>query len=440
MPAAAVASFDQAQERGFYSLLHLAQALGAQDIVEPLRISVISNRLHLVTGEETLQPERATVLGPCKVIPQEYPNIRCSNIDLGVLASETRMDATLLDQLIAEATASESLDTVVAYRGGERWVRSFEQTRLAESTHAIPPLREGGAYLITGGLGGIGLALAKSLAQKVKAKLVLVGRTAIPERETWAQWLKAHDEQDPLSRKIRHVQALEALGAQVMVISADVTDPDQMQKVIDRTHKRFGTINGVIHAAGVAGGGMVQLKTPNIAASVLAPKVKGTLVLDAVLKDDKLDFLVLCSSMTAILGGFGQVDYCGANAFLDAFANGKTATDDKLVVSINWDAWNEIGMAVDTALPRDLQERRAEALKQGILTSEGVDVFSRILNTSLSQVVVSPVDLPGRLRNSSSPEAAIPKEPAKKPILSQPVLQPGHAQTRTGHGLRGPEK
>jgi acyl carrier protein len=133
-----------------------------------------------------------------------------------------------------------------------------------------------------------------------------------------------------------------------MVVSADVTDLEQMHNAMTQVKERFGTIHGVIHSAGIPGGGVIQLKRPEIAASVLAPKVKGTWVLEELLKDTPLDVFVLCSSTFAITSRFGQVDYCAANAFLDAFAHYKSSKDSTFTVSINWDGWQEVGMAVNT--------------------------------------------------------------------------------------------
>jgi acyl transferase domain-containing protein/thioesterase domain-containing protein/acyl carrier protein len=430
MPRQSAAEIEAAAELGFHSLVALAQALGAENISESIQIGVVSNRLHLVTGEEILQPEQATILGPCRVIPQEYPNISCRNIDVDLPAGKAPVGERLLDQLLAELVVAESPDKIVAYRGGQRWSQIFEQARFDQPVESAP-LREAGVYLITGGLGGIGLALAEYLAQAVRAKLVLVGRSVIPEKDAWSQWLQTHDEQDPVSVKIRQVQTLEALGAEVMIVSADVTDRDQMQAVKDRTVERFGAIHGVIHAAGIAGGGIIQLKTSEIADSVLEPKVKGTLVLDSVLKDIDLDFFVLCSSLASIFGGVGQVDYCSANAFLDAYANAAASNNGRRVVSINWDTWQEVGMAVNTKLPRDLQERRAEMLKQGIVAREGAEVFKRILNTSVSQVAISTIDLNARMPRSTS--SSVPSQAAQTtPPTATQSLQAGHTRPSLG--------
>ncbi|MBW4500879.1 MAG: SDR family NAD(P)-dependent oxidoreductase [Scytonema hyalinum WJT4-NPBG1] len=390
---------ETSQHLGFWCLLFLAQALSKQNITDSLPITVVTNNLYDVTGEEHLCPQKATVLGPCKVIGQEYPNISCRNIDIVIPASEMCLEEKLIDQLLAELTASS--DAVVAYRGQYRWVQTFEAVQLDAAIKERTPLISGGVYLITGGLGGIGLVLAEYLARTVQAKLVLIGRSSLPEKDQWAQWLATYDDQDAVSNKIRKVQALENLGAEVLIINADVANYGQMQAAIAQALQQFGAINGVIHAAGIAGGGMIQLKAPEIAKSVLAPKVKGTLVLDALLRDVKLDFLVLCSSMNAILGGFGQVDYCAANAFLDAFAH-RDRKRGSFTVAVNWDAWQQVGMAVNTALPDALKHKRQESLKTGIVPQEGTEAFSRILQSGLSQVIVSTKDFQTVLQQYSS--------------------------------------
>lgn len=337
---------DETQNLGFYSLLFLSQALGRQNLTDDLQITVVSNDMQEVTGDEALCPEKATVLGPVTIIPHEYPNIRCRSIDVMLPQSESSINGNQVDQLLTEITA-ESSDPIVAYRGQHRWVQTFEPIRLEKSEEATARLRDGGVYLITGGLGGIGFALAKHMAETVQAKLILVGRSAFPAQDTMEEWLSTHGEDDAVSRKIRKVQELEALGAEVLVISADVADLEQIQSAIAQVLERFGRINGVIHAAGVPGGGMIQLKTRQVAESVLAPKVRGTLALDAVLKDTPLDFFVLCSSVNSVVGRVGQVDYCAANAFLDTFVHERNAIAGAFTFCINWDTWREVGMAAE---------------------------------------------------------------------------------------------
>jgi phthiocerol/phenolphthiocerol synthesis type-I polyketide synthase E len=330
-------------ERSFWSLLFLAQALGKASATRPLHVAVVSSRLQNVAGGERLLPERALLLGPAKVIPQEYPNLRCVSVDIELPAGDR-----MVERLIAEATAEPS--GVVAWRGGRRWVQAYEAVRLETPAARSLPFRERGVYLLTGGLGGLGLTFAELLAREHRARLVLLGTSALPDRDAWEDWLRTHDEADRTSRRIRKVRELEALGAEVLVAGVDVADRERMRTVVEDALARFGTIHGVIHAAGVPGGGMIQLKTAEMAQRVLSPKVAGTRALMDAVAGLPLDFVALCSSTIAVAGGLGQVDYCAANNFLDAFAHASALAGAPRVLSINWGAWEEVGMAVAAGL------------------------------------------------------------------------------------------
>ncbi|HEY9799816.1 MAG TPA: SDR family NAD(P)-dependent oxidoreductase, partial [Leptolyngbyaceae cyanobacterium] len=381
----------------FWSLIFLAQALGQEPINDEVQIMVITNNLHNVTGEEDLVPEKSTLLGACKVIGQEFTNITCRNIDM--LIPQQRIKPILIKKLLAEITTN-SEDLTVAYRGQHRWIQTFEKTQLETANLANSPLRQGGVYLITGGLGGIGLTIAEYLAETVQAKLVLIGRSQFPSRDEWEQWLITHDDQNTISLTIKKLHHLEKIGAEVLVLTADVTNLEQMQSVKQQVLAEFGEINGVIHAAGVPGGGIIQLKTPEIAARVLAPKVQGTLIIDKVFCDEELDLFMLCSSLTSILGGLGQVDYCAANAFLDGFAQSKACQQKPLTIAINWCGWQEVEMLVNTTIPKELKNHRQEHLNQAISPQEGVEIFSRILHSRLPQVVVSKQNIDEQIKQS----------------------------------------
>ncbi|HWS93105.1 MAG TPA: SDR family NAD(P)-dependent oxidoreductase, partial [Mycobacterium sp.] len=279
----------------FYSLLFLSQALMGVGRAEPLEIVAVSCGLYDVTGSESLQPEAALLLGPCKVIPQEWPHIRCRNIDLAV--SNDR--ATLVTELTAGSN-----EPVVAYRGGHRWVQGFEKLTSAVPQTSI--LRDGGTYLLTGGLGDVGLALAETIARAVRANLVLVGRSDIPARRHWTAWISEHGNKDPMSRKLARIQELERLGARVLPASADVCDSTQLRAVIDRARAEFGPLHGVIHAAGATESnafGPIKEMTVTACERHFRPKVDGLRALDAALADERLDFCVLISSLSALLGG-----------------------------------------------------------------------------------------------------------------------------------------
>jgi amino acid adenylation domain-containing protein len=424
---------DGALDRGFYSLVFLAQALGRQSAMDQTAITVVSNGLSEVTGEEPLDPLKATLLGPVTVIPREVPSLSCRSVDvmLGGPGSLQRTAGQILAEIQraeiqrAENGRAPELPTV-AFRGNLRWVREYEPVPLPALPAAAPPrLRTRGVCLITGGLGGIGLELAEHLAQETQARLVLVGRSPFPERERWSDWLGSHGEGDPVRAKIERLLAVEALGGEVMTLSADVADPLAMRAVVAAAEQRFGAIHGVIHAAGVPGGGLLQAKSRETAERVLAPKVRGALVLAEIFSGGEgaeLDFFALTSSITVLLPQVGQTDYVAANAFLDAFAAVR-ARAGEAAVAINWDAWRETGMAVSTEVPEEWQARRQESLAQGLASREGVEAFRRIAASGLPQVVVSTLDLASRLtenerlvplvsREETAPAAAAHPRPA----------------------------
>jgi acyl transferase domain-containing protein/thioesterase domain-containing protein/acyl carrier protein len=340
-------------QRGFYRLLQIAQVIGREDLSEPMALMVLTRNAQRVAGETEIDAAKATLLGPCKVLPREFPNVRCVSADIDTPAPGSPLEQRLLDGLAADLDAAlhgTLAHDVTAWRAGERWVREHVEAPLPAVAAAQSKLRTQGAYLITGGLGGVGLALAEHLARRVQARLVLVGRQGLPERSHWPDHLARGD---ALARRIRQVMAIEALGSQVLVIAADVTNAAQMKAAVRHARARFGTLHGVLHTAGVLADGVIQLKDAAVAASVLAPKVQGTLALEAALADDAkappLDFLLLFSSISAFAGLAGQIDYAAANAFLDAYAQSRWARGDTRTIAVDWSQWQEVGMAAELA-------------------------------------------------------------------------------------------
>jgi FkbM family methyltransferase len=335
----------------------------------------------------------ATILGPCKVIPQEYKNFTCCSIDL-TLPDQRGMDF----KLVVEQVTSEFLlnlpDQVVAYRGYRRWVQTFEKIQLEDTEGGKNILRKGGVYLITGGLGGIGLGVAKYLVEKVQATPVIVGRTGLPPREHWEEILRTHDEDDINCIRIRSIRSLESSGMEIPVFKADVSDREKMSEVLEEVLKRFPTINGVFHTAGLPGAGLIQLKTRDMAEDVFAPKVQGTLVLEEVFEDIPLDFMVLFSSNTSLMSEVGQVDYCAANAFLDSYAHYRSFHLKRKTITVNWDAWKWDNW--QKTLMKDLPElyNQIQQYREtyGLSLEEGAEAMARSLSSMEPQVIVSTRD------------------------------------------------
>ena len=334
----------------FRSLLNLAQCASPEQPDRPLRVTVVTNGLHAVDASPVHHPERATVQGPCQVWPLEVPGVHCRTIDTGFHgagpALAERDVAALLTEISSAAEVGAAGDPrrgtdgyaePVVLRGTARWRRAHLPCRLDGDHAGTPPLRDKGVYLITGGLGGIGLSLARRLAGKHAATLVLTSR----EDATAAN----HARREAVAAE------LAALGGTVRIVRADATDPERIHALIRETVAEHGALHGVVHAAGVPGGGVLQLKDVADADAVLDPKVTGALALHDACRDvPGLDFLLLCSSLISVTGGLGQADYAGANAVLDALAEqARARPGGPPVIGVNWDAWREVGMSVRTA-------------------------------------------------------------------------------------------
>lgn len=360
-------SFDEAQESGLYSLMFLTQAVDAQALKDPLQLTVVTDSVLEVTGSETLRAEPATIVGACKVIPQEQTEITCRHLD--VIARESSPEL-LVQQLLHELNENTS-DRVVAYRGRHRWVQAFESLRVEKATSR---LKEGGVYLIAGGLGMVGLALAQHLAQTYKAKLALLTRSGLPA--------------DVNDERVRGVRELEAAGAEVLLLRADVANEAEMRDAIETTVKRFGHIDGVIYgaAAGASTDKEIRETTTDDCARQFHAKVKGLQVLEKVLEGNEPEFCLLLSSLSSVLGGMTFGAYSAANAFMDTFARRHPTW-----LSVNWDAWN-----FDEEVHAN--DRLRAVADEGIRPANGGEALDRILSLGpTSQVLVSTSDLHARL-------------------------------------------
>jgi acyl transferase domain-containing protein/thioesterase domain-containing protein len=352
--------FHRNQERGFYSLFFLAQATLDEGLPGPLRVHVVSNGMQSVDGETLCYPDKATLLGPCKVWPHEAAGTTVSSIDVELPgqggARKPRFSRfsgkKILDELarsVAAELAAPAANAIVAWRDGERFVQELEAWKRSAAPAIESRLRERGVYVITGGLGGLGLVAAQFLATRYRARLVLIGRTALPPRSEWDAWMARSAFSNATSRRIQRVRDLELAGAEVMIAAADITDSVAMRAVLRDARSRFGSIDGVFHTAGVLDDGLIQGKTQSSVEDVFTPKVHGTLVLDALLAEEKPAFLVLYSSTSAWIAPAGQVDYVAANAFLDAYAQSKSSSGETYTVAVDWGVWNEVGMGFDAA-------------------------------------------------------------------------------------------
>ncbi|HYH19581.1 MAG TPA: SDR family NAD(P)-dependent oxidoreductase [Azospirillum sp.] len=420
-------AFADAQETGFHSLLRLFRALWGGGQEGALRVEVVADGLFDVTGHEPLAAEKATLLAPALVAPQERPGLACRCIDLDHIPADR---AALADRLLAEFAATPA-GPAVALRRGRRWVQAYEPVALPPP--ASTPLRERGVYLLTGGLGGVGLVLARHLARSVRARLVLLGRTPLPERADWPALLADPARDERAAARVRQVLELEELGAEVLVVAADVADRAAMARALAVAEARFGALNGVIHGAGAVGADTFREITQagmEECEGQFRAKAHGLIVLDSLLAGRPLDFCVLMSSLAAVLGGLGFAAYTAANLFLDAFARRRNRDGGVPWTSVDWDSW------------RITQVRSAVAGLGATVSAfymdpeEGASALDRVIaqgtlgHGGLGQVVVSSGDLHARLRQWVTRDG-VPADAAPATIHERPALRTAFAEPRS---------
>ncbi len=388
------------QSRGFFSLLYVCRAIAKRPDFGILRITVAARGIFDVTGEEPLSPEWAPMAGLCKVLPQEFPGMSMCCVDPGGSFRGEVQGQRLADCILEEAEAPD-LTPMVAYRGESRWL-PFPK-RVAFPAHPAGPslLKENGVYLITGGLGRIGLVLARKIFETAKGKIILVGRTPLPPEMEWESILASADGKDAsLISKVEGIRELRRSGAEVMLIQADAGHRVQMQSSVDAAVLRFGRIDGVIHAAGLAKEKLAESIGFQECQEEFQSKIGSLFILEDVFGKQPPDFFLLCSSLASILGGIGFSAYAAANSFMDAFAVARNRDSGAVWISVNWDAW-------------DFQEKATEmgmgsGLKGFLMDPEaGAEAFTRILSERWGgQIIVSTGDLGRRLLQWINPGAA----------------------------------
>ncbi|MGD2085135.1 MAG: SDR family NAD(P)-dependent oxidoreductase [Candidatus Aminicenantes bacterium] len=394
-----LASPDPLLDLGLFSLLGIARGIEKANISEKIQLGVITGNMQYVTGEEELYPEKAALLGPVKIIPLEYTNIYCRSIDITNPGEDKGKIEFIIQNLLREFSTGFNDQPVVAYRGACRWYESFQPIAVDKdkSSPKKGRLKEKGVYLVTGGFGGMGFVLAEHLVKTLNAKLILVDIITPPTGEKLDPWLYSDERKKDIQSKKQKIKEWESHGGKILVNDMDVSNYQGMKKVISQAEKQFGHINGVVHAAGLIDyAGVIRRRTREMTEALLAAKIKGTLVLDQLLSQHQLDFMVLFSSIGNVFYKvkFGQVGYNAGHEFMDIFSYYKQQLG-QFTVTIDWNDWAEVGMAVRAAKKNSPPNSRKESESLlSISPAEGIDVFHSILEHNVSRVAVSHHDLP----------------------------------------------
>jgi acyl transferase domain-containing protein len=385
----------EAQGPGLVALMHLSQALQAAAWTKPPRLWVLTRGAKQVPGDmRPLEVAQSPLWGFASALfQQEYPELAGGAVDLDPSAPDTEVDR-LLSLLLRPSS-----EPLLALRREQLWGERMTPAPRVAGDSLPARLRPDASYLITGGRGGLGLVFARWLVERGARRLVLAGRTPLPERRKWHT--VAPD--SSVGRQLAAVRELEALGASVHPVALDVTDEKRMREFLeDFRREGWPSIRGVIHAAGVVQPRRFSELEAAQLRDTLAPKLAGGWNLHRLLADEPLDFFVLCSSVNALGFSMGVADYAASNSFLDSLAHARR-NQGLHALSVNWSAWDEVGMASEEQVAHDFERRGIIPIRP----AQGVEALERAMQHDLRQVVVMAADWQ-RILRTGYPTAQTP--------------------------------
>ncbi len=378
---------DESELRAFHVLHSLARVIGRLGWTKRIDLCILTRDRFSVRGDEKIDPSMALSGGPFKVIGQEMPHVHCRTIDLEVGPQS-------LERALNEIFAPSG-EPVIALRGRLRLRPAWHRVEAPTQESVNAAIGSEPVILITGGFGGIGMALAGMLASKYSAKIALLGRRSFPARSEWDDFDGSNGHRET-AEQIALMRRWEDQGAQVLTVRADVSNYDDLQAALARVRAEFGELTGIVHAAGLPGGGALALRDRAAVETVFAPKITGLRnILRAVESQEAPPaFVALCSSMASVLGGFGQIDYVAANDWLNAMAHSRANRNDSPTkfIALDWGQWAAAGMATQADLPGEYRRQLEVSLANGIGNEEGAEAFGLALASGYEQLVINPYD------------------------------------------------
>ncbi|MEU6411878.1 SDR family NAD(P)-dependent oxidoreductase [Microbispora sp. NPDC046933] len=373
-----IGELDRRLRKNLYGLFLLSKALMAAGAKTSL-VVVTHEALAVQQGARPVVVENASLVGFGKVITREYPYIRAKHVDI-----DREVPASLL---AAELQSPEY--GLFVLRGRERLRETFVEVHDLAPDSAADYLKPRGTYLITGGTGALGLAVARAFADRQRdITLILLSRSGAPSPEMWPAVL-AEGNDPKLVTRVRALTDLAALGARVEVRSCDVGDPDALADALADVQRTYGRVDGIVHAAGIPGRNTIMFRGLEDFEAVIRPKVHAAFVLDQLTRDDRPDFIVHFSSVAAVFPAPGQGDYAAANYYLDNLACATTG-DECRVRALDWVAWKEIGMAADFGTNGDTTFK-------ALPTAQALAVLDASLKSARTRVFAGEVHYRGEL-------------------------------------------
>ncbi|NEO74074.1 SDR family NAD(P)-dependent oxidoreductase, partial [Moorena sp. SIO3H5] len=363
-----VESLTTAQKIGCGSVLHLVQTL-VSDLEYPVSLSLVTQGSQAVEeNPQILQVQQGPVWGLGRVIAQEHPDLQCRLVDL-----DPTSDTSEALQALAKELLHPDDEPQMAIRQGTRYVarlaRQREKSGLEQPQQVT--LQAESSYLITGGLGALGLEVAQWMAKNGVTHLVLTGRRS------------------PSEKAMEIIKELKQAGTKISILLGDISQEQDVAEIFKQIQASLPPLKGIIHAAGVIEDGVLQQMTWEQFTRVIAPKVEGSWHLHQLSKDIPLDFFVCFSSIASLFGSPGQGNYAAGNAFMDSLAHYRRYMGLP-GLSINWGAWEQEGMVA--RLETQHQTRLKKTGIGYIAPNQGLQVLEELLSQSITQVGVSPIN------------------------------------------------
>ncbi|MFI5507923.1 type I polyketide synthase [Mycobacterium sp. NPDC051804] len=362
---------------GAFTVLRLVKALSQHGAVKP-RLYLITSNAQPAPGTKLIETRQSAVWGLGRVIGhQEFTDHWGGLIDIDDTDDQRETAVRICDHL----TEDQSEDQL-AIRGDTTFVPRLRPCK--NLTKPFPTkLTPDATYVVTGGAGALGRIVATYLAERGARHIILLGRSALPPRESWS----ALSDDDPHAATVAAIRAIERLGAHVTTASVDVADADQVKAWINE-HDRVGgrPVRGIVHAAGAVADQLLVNMSEEDFAKVLTPKITGTRVLHDAFKGHDLEFFVMFGSAGSTIASPGQGNYAAANAFLDAFAHYRRAQGSP-ALTIGWGPWS-VGMVEELKLEKVYAQRGIELITPAV----GMRILDRLINQRAANVVAITAD------------------------------------------------
>ena len=389
---------ENALSYSFYSLFLIRQYLLSVNHLK--KLLVLTNGLAQITNEDIIDPLNGTLVGAIRNINHEYPNIDARAIDIGRDKNDIE---PFISQVVNDGLYEKS-EELLAIRFGKLWKESFE--RIDNSFSEYNLIEENDVILITGGLGGIALSVAKYISNRHKVTFLLVSRHNILNDENPTDYIK---------QKIGIIDEIRSNGSFVDVYSPDISDAKQVIRLKEQIENKYGHIHGIIHTAGVSPLTIDKYNLANVR-NAFKGKVYGVYNIIKNINLSKVKYVVSTSSLASIMGDVNRIEYCASNSYLDYLSIDRIGFKNIKTLSINWPGWSDIGMIRESSINIGEQKGQLKGLQKflhlnSVTQSDGAEIFYHLINQcNYDQVILSKLNIHDLKNKLWGKEQAFPQD------------------------------